>query len=87
VFREKLARSISRYEKEGAERRVDVAWVITVKEYRVYAGTKKRSFAGMGKRWEIEHRETCETSRDAVEYIFDVLRDHPDRMVTIVASR
>lgn len=64
-----------------------MAWVITVKEYRVYAGTKKRSFAGMGKRWEIEHRETCETSRDAVEYIFDVLNDHPDRMVTIVASR
>lgn len=64
-----------------------MAFVVTVKERREYAGVNKRSFAGMGKRWEIEHREVCANAREAAEYAFNILEAHPDRMVTLVVAR
>lgn len=57
--------------------------LVTVRSRQAFGGVDQ----GMGKRWEIVERKTCICLKEAIDFVFSVLTEHPDFSATLMQKR
>ena len=61
--------------------------LVTVRSRQAFGGVNRKQFQGMGKRWEIVERKTCACLKEAIDFVFSVLTEHPDFSATLMQKR